>query len=167
MRVNCSAIVESLFESELFGYAEGAFTGASKGGKLGKFELANFGTIFLDEIADGITRKCFAHAPAFLVTLLGAATLSQYLFGLNLGLDQLLFDDLTVSAGTSSPGRLAPMTAIAFMAIGLALLLSDRKTRRSLWSAQMLSLLSGAGQHLLIYAASFLFLRLDFPFAQG
>ncbi len=52
VRVNCSAIVESLFESELFGYAEGAFTGASKGGKLGKFELANFGTIFLDEIAD-------------------------------------------------------------------------------------------------------------------
>jgi len=52
VRVNCSAIVESLFESELFGYAEGAFTGALKGGKLGKFELANFGTIFLDEIAD-------------------------------------------------------------------------------------------------------------------
>jgi transcriptional regulator with PAS, ATPase and Fis domain len=52
VRLNCSAIVESLFESELFGYAEGAFTGASKGGKLGKFELANFGTIFLDEIAD-------------------------------------------------------------------------------------------------------------------
>jgi len=52
VRVNCSAIVESLFESELFGYAEGAFTGASKGGKLGKFELANLGTIFLDEIAD-------------------------------------------------------------------------------------------------------------------
>lgn len=52
IRVNCSAIVESLFESELFGYAEGAFTGARKGGQLGKFELANFGTILLDEIAD-------------------------------------------------------------------------------------------------------------------
>jgi PAS domain S-box-containing protein len=52
IRVNCSAIVESLFESELFGYAEGAFTGARKGGNLGKFELANLGTIFLDEIAD-------------------------------------------------------------------------------------------------------------------
>jgi transcriptional regulator with PAS, ATPase and Fis domain len=52
IRVNCSAIVESLFESELFGYAEGAFTGAAKGGKPGKFELANMGTIFLDEIAD-------------------------------------------------------------------------------------------------------------------
>lgn len=52
VRVNCSAIQESLFESELFGYEEGAFTGAKKGGKQGKFELANFGTIFLDEIAD-------------------------------------------------------------------------------------------------------------------
>ena len=52
VRVNCSAIVEGLFESELFGYAEGAFTGAVKGGRPGKFELANMGTIFLDEIAD-------------------------------------------------------------------------------------------------------------------
>jgi PAS domain S-box-containing protein len=52
VRVNCSAIVESLFESELFGYEEGAFTGAKKGGNPGKFEMANLGTIFLDEIAD-------------------------------------------------------------------------------------------------------------------
>jgi transcriptional regulator with PAS, ATPase and Fis domain len=52
VRVNCSAITESLFESELFGYAEGAFTGAKKGGRAGKFELADGGTIFLDEIGD-------------------------------------------------------------------------------------------------------------------
>ena len=52
IRVNCSAILESLFESELFGYADGAFTGAKKGGKQGKFELAHTGTIFLDEIGD-------------------------------------------------------------------------------------------------------------------
>lgn len=50
--VNCAAIPEQLLESELFGYEEGAFTGAQKGGKLGKFELANHGTIFLDEIGD-------------------------------------------------------------------------------------------------------------------
>jgi transcriptional regulator with PAS, ATPase and Fis domain len=50
--VNCSAIQENLFESELFGYEEGAFTGAKKGGRQGKFELANNGTIFLDEIGD-------------------------------------------------------------------------------------------------------------------
>lgn len=50
--INCSAIPENLLESELFGYEEGAFTGAKKGGNVGKFELANGGTIFLDEIGD-------------------------------------------------------------------------------------------------------------------
>ncbi|WP_419749796.1 sigma-54 interaction domain-containing protein [Terrisporobacter petrolearius] len=50
--VNCAAIPDNLLESELFGYEEGAFTGAKKGGKLGKFELAHNGTIFLDEIGD-------------------------------------------------------------------------------------------------------------------
>lgn len=48
--VNCAAISENLLESELFGYEEGAFTGARKGGKSGLFELAHGGTIFLDEI---------------------------------------------------------------------------------------------------------------------
>lgn len=50
--VNCAAIPEQLFESELFGYEEGAFTGAKKGGKPGKFEMANNGVIFLDEISE-------------------------------------------------------------------------------------------------------------------
>lgn len=50
--VNCGAIPENLLEAELFGYEEGAFTGAKKGGKLGKFQLANGGTLFLDEIGD-------------------------------------------------------------------------------------------------------------------
>lgn len=50
--INCASIPESLFESELFGYDEGAFTGARKGGKPGKFELARGGTLFLDEIGD-------------------------------------------------------------------------------------------------------------------
>lgn len=52
VRINCAALPENLLESELFGYEEGAFTGAMKGGKPGKFELANGGTIFLDEIGD-------------------------------------------------------------------------------------------------------------------
>ncbi|GAA0178755.1 sigma 54-interacting transcriptional regulator [Clostridium sediminicola] len=50
--VNCAALPESLLESELFGYEEGAFTGARKGGKLGLFELAHMGTLFLDEIGE-------------------------------------------------------------------------------------------------------------------
>lgn len=50
--VNCGAIPESLLESELFGYEEGAFTGARKGGKLGFFELAHKGTLFFDEISE-------------------------------------------------------------------------------------------------------------------
>lgn len=52
VRVNCAAVPENLLESELFGYKEGAFTGAKKGGQLGKFELADRGVIFLDEIGD-------------------------------------------------------------------------------------------------------------------
>jgi PAS domain S-box-containing protein len=51
IKVNCSAIVEGLFESELFGHVKGAFSGAIKD-KIGKFELADGGTIFLDEVAD-------------------------------------------------------------------------------------------------------------------
>lgn len=50
--VNCGAISPTLIESEIFGYEEGAFTGAKKGGRPGKFELANEGTIFLDEIGE-------------------------------------------------------------------------------------------------------------------
>ena len=50
--LNCASLPASLIESELFGYVEGAFTGARRGGKPGKFELANKGTIFLDEIGD-------------------------------------------------------------------------------------------------------------------
>ena len=50
--INCAAIPDSLLESELFGYVEGAFTGASKGGKPGLIELAHEGTLFLDEISE-------------------------------------------------------------------------------------------------------------------
>lgn len=52
IRLNCAAIPRDLLEAELFGYEEGAFTGAKKGGKPGKIELAHKGTLFLDEIGD-------------------------------------------------------------------------------------------------------------------
>jgi transcriptional regulator with PAS, ATPase and Fis domain len=51
VRINCAAIPYELLESELFGYEEGSFTGARKEGKIGKFELANGGTVLLDEIS--------------------------------------------------------------------------------------------------------------------
>jgi len=50
--INCAAMPEGLIESELFGYSEGSFTGAKRGGQAGKFEVANGGTVFLDEIGD-------------------------------------------------------------------------------------------------------------------
>ena len=52
VKINCGAIPAELFESEMFGYEEGAFTGAKKSGRKGKFEYANGGTILLDEIGD-------------------------------------------------------------------------------------------------------------------
>jgi transcriptional regulator with PAS, ATPase and Fis domain len=52
IKVNCAAIPETLFESELFGYKEGSFTGAKKSGKKGKFAAAQNGTLFLDEISE-------------------------------------------------------------------------------------------------------------------
>ena len=50
--INCGAIPASLIESELFGYEKGAFTGASKEGKMGVFESTDKGTVFLDEVGD-------------------------------------------------------------------------------------------------------------------
>ncbi|NHW60354.1 sigma-54 factor interaction domain-containing protein, partial [Escherichia coli] len=50
--INCAAIPEQLLESELFGYVRGAFSGADPKGRIGKFELAHGGSLFLDEIGD-------------------------------------------------------------------------------------------------------------------
>jgi PAS domain S-box-containing protein len=85
-------------------------------------------------------RRQIAHFLALLVTVIGAATLTEYLFGLNLRIDQLLFNEPTGTVATFSPGRMAPTTATAFLAIGLALLLLDWETRRGHRPAQVLSL---------------------------
>ena len=77
---------------------------------------------------------------ALVVVVIGAATLLEYLFGLNLRIDQLLFNEPTGTVATYSPGRMAPTTTTAFLAIGLALLLLGWKTRRGHRPAQVLSL---------------------------
>jgi len=77
--VNCGAIPENLLESELFGYVEGAFTGASKGGKAGLFEAANGGTLFLDEIGEmslSLQVKLLRALETRTVTRLGSAEAS-------------------------------------------------------------------------------------------
>ena len=75
--INCGAIPENLLESELFGYMEGAFTGASKGGKAGLFEAANGGTLFLDEIGEmslNLQVKLLRALETRTITRLGAST---------------------------------------------------------------------------------------------
>ena len=65
VKVNCAAIPSELLESEFFGYADGAFTGARRGGQAGKFEIANHGSLFLDEIS----QMPFSLQPKLLRTL--------------------------------------------------------------------------------------------------
>ena len=89
------------------------------------------------------TTRRIAHFLAWLVVFIGAATLMEYFFALDLRIDQLLFADLKGSLGTSSPGRPSPMTVIALLALASALLLLDRKTRRARLTAQLLSLAAG------------------------
>ncbi len=78
-----------------------------------------------------------------IVALIGAAALSEYVFRLNSGIDQILVPGTKGTFGTSFPERMAPATAMAFLAIGLALLLLDWKTRRGHRPAQILSLWVG------------------------
>lgn len=80
--VNCAAIPESLMESELFGYAEGAFTGARRGGKAGLFELAHKGTLFMDEIGDMPLRL-----QAFLLRVLEEKSVTRVGQGMNIPVD--------------------------------------------------------------------------------
>lgn len=74
VKVNCAAIPETLLESELFGYCDGAFTGARRGGKAGKVEIAHEGTLFLDEIGEmspGLQTKLLEVTQDHSITRLG------------------------------------------------------------------------------------------------
>jgi len=80
---------------------------------------------------------------AIAVTIIAALTLSQYLFGWNLGIDELLFRDSPTSVATSHPGRMGLNTALNFMLISVALnLLIHQKNHRSYWYAQILALIA-------------------------
>ncbi|SMC56683.1 sigma 54-interacting transcriptional regulator [Sporomusa malonica] len=88
--INCAAIPDTLLESELFGYVKGAFTGADPRGKIGKFELANKGVIFLDEIGD---------MPLYLQVKLLRVLQERKL--VRIGSNQLLSLDVRVIAATN------------------------------------------------------------------
>jgi diguanylate cyclase (GGDEF)-like protein/PAS domain S-box-containing protein len=75
--------------------------------------------------------------------LIGSLTLSEYLFRINVGIDQLIFHDLKGSHGTSAPGRMSPMTAMVLLTTGLALLLLNWETRRGRRPSQAVSLCAG------------------------
>jgi diguanylate cyclase (GGDEF)-like protein/PAS domain S-box-containing protein len=69
-----------------------------------------------------------AQVCALIIALVGLLTLSEYMFGWQLGIDQLLFKELPGNAGTFAPGRMSPTTALSFLLLGAALLLLDRRT---------------------------------------
>ncbi len=75
-------------------------------------------------------RRRIAQGASLAVALIGLLTLSEYLFGWDLGIDQALFREPPGAPGTFSPGRMAPNTALSFLFVGLALLLLDLGTRR-------------------------------------
>ncbi|MCL6751056.1 PAS domain S-box protein [Nostoc sp. CCCryo 231-06] len=85
-----------------------------------------------------ISRVC-----AIAVTTIAALTLCEYLFGWNIGIDELLFRDLSTSIATSHPGRMGANTALNFMLVSVALqILIHPKTHRSYWFAQIIALIA-------------------------
>lgn len=88
-------------------------------------------------------RRRLAHVFAFVVALAGVLTLGEYLLGRDFGIDQLLFQEAPGAVGTSSPGRMAPTTALNFVLLGCALLFLDVETSRGRRPAQLLGLTAG------------------------
>ncbi len=83
-----------------------------------------------------------AHTCAAIAALIGLVTLVEYLFGLDLGIDQLLFRDFPIAAGTSFPGRMSLPTAVNFLLLGLALLLLDVESGRGRRSSELLAIIT-------------------------
>jgi CheY-like chemotaxis protein len=88
-------------------------------------------------------RRRRGHRCAGAVALVGLLTLGEYLFGWDLGIDQLLFHETARAVGTAQPGRMAPTTALNFSVLGGALLLLDVSTLRGRYSAQVLAVIAG------------------------
>ncbi|MGB2676872.1 MAG: ATP-binding protein [Candidatus Acidiferrum sp.] len=95
------------------------------------------------ESASGLRRKA-GRGFALLAGLVGLLTVSEYIFGCNLGIDLLLFPEKAGAIGTFSPGRMAPLAAMNFVLLSLALLLLNFETRRGLRPAQILVLPAAA-----------------------
>lgn len=87
-----------------------------------------------------LRQRRLVQAGAGLVALLGVLTLSEDLFGWDLGIDTLLFGEPPGAPGTSAPGRMSPMTAVNFVMLGIALLLLTLESQRDAWLPQGLAL---------------------------
>jgi PAS domain S-box-containing protein len=105
------------------------------------FVLAGMSLWMLGTDQASLRRRRIAVACAALVALIGSLTFAEYLFGWNLGIDQLLFQESSDAAGTSHPGRMAPTTALNFIMIGAALALLD--AARGFRAVQLLVVLAG------------------------
>jgi len=106
-------------------------------------------------------RRRLAQGLACIVALLGLLTLGEYLYGWDLGIDEMLFRATPGTVGTSSPGRMAHSSALNFLMLGLALLLLDVETRRGHRPAQVLALAAAAVSFVTLtgyaYQAKFLY----------
>lgn len=100
------------------------------------FVLAGLSLWLLRDEATALQTRRIAHLLAGTVALIGLLTLTEYALGRNLGIDQLLFQEAGAAVGTSSPGRMAPNTALNFLLVGIALGILDLETRRGYRPAQ-------------------------------
>ncbi|HEY7588749.1 MAG TPA: PAS domain S-box protein [Thermoplasmata archaeon] len=104
------------------------------------FVLAGFSLLFLKAVRTNRWTRTLARVFPVLVALLGMLNLTEYLFGLNLGIDQMLFREPPGTFATVDPGRMAPATALSFSLLGLALLFPGRRTRLGLSSSEILNI---------------------------